>query len=215
MKSAENIAGVEIGPMGTGDRDAVRDLIADAFSRFEPMAVAVGQSYTEFQAAVGLMVAETAFRDLTVCARRADTGDIIGVMLTTDFTTPIPEDIKTASPSFAPIGGVIGRLEAWYIDAKSPQAGECLDLAMLAVDRAHGGHGIAQQLVCACLAGGGDKGYRRAITMATNRVSQRVFKKLGFTELFSVAYSDYTFEGNRVFASIEHDDRTALMERAL
>ena len=124
-------------------------------------------------------------------------------------------DIDTAPPSFAPIGGLLEQLEHWYIGAKSPQPGECLDLAMLAVDRADCGQGIAQKLVSVCLENGAAKGYRRAITMATNRTSQRVFQKLGFNELFSVSYKDYTFDGNRVFASIEPDDRTALLERVL
>ena len=212
MNTLKAIPGVEYGPMEPADRDAVRDLIAASFSRFEPMAVAAGQSYAEFQALVGLLVAEAAFRDLSVCARRLDTGGLIGVMLATDFTTALPQGVEKASPSFAPIGGVIGQLEACYIDAQSPRPGECLDLAMLAVDPAHTGHGIAQNMVDAALRGGAAKGYRRAITMATNRTSQRVFQNLGFNELFSVSYSDYTFEGNRVFASIEPDDRTALME---
>ncbi len=215
MAAAKDIAGVEFGPMEAGERDAVRDLIAGAFSRYEPMAVAAGQSYAEFQALVGLLAGEASFRDLTVCARRAATGDIVGVMLTTDFTTPMPGDIDKASPSFAPIGGLLEQLEHWYIGAKSPQPGECLDLAMLAVDRAHGGKGIAQKLVSVCLENGAAKGYRRAITMATNRTSQRVFQRLGFNELFSVSYKDYTFDGNRVFESIEPDDRTALLERVL
>ncbi len=201
--------------MGAREHDAVRDLIANTFSRYEPMAVAVGQSFAEFQAVLDLFVADDTFQDLTVRARLAATGEIVGVMLTTDFTMPLPVGMVGLSPNFAPIGGVIHELEAWYIDAKSPPPGECLDLAMLAVDRAHGGQGIAQRLVSDCLKRGAAKGYRRAITMATNQTSQKVFQNLGFKELFSVSYKDYTFDGNRVFAAIEPDDRTALMERML
>ena len=201
--------------MEMADRDAVDDLVAATFSRYEPMAVAAGQSFAEIQALLGLLTAEAAFRDLSICARQAETGAIVGIMLATDFTTHLPEGIGAASPSFAPIGGLIDRLEDWYRAAKAPQAGECLDLAILAVERSHGGQGIAQNLVSICVENGAAKGYRRAITMATNRTSQRVFQKLGFIELFSVSYKDYTFDGNRVFASIETDDRTALMEREL
>jgi hypothetical protein len=70
-------------------------------------------------------------------------------------------------------------------------------------------------LVAASIKNGTEHGYRSANTFATNRISQRVFQKLGFSELFSVSYKDYTFKGNRVFASIEGDDRTALMARSL
>lgn len=215
MKSPENIPGVEFGPMAAGEHAAVRDLIADTFSRYEPMAVAAGQTYTEFQALVGLLAAETTAQDLTIRARLTATGEIVGVMLTTDFTTPMPDGMDELSPGFAPIGGLLAQLENWYQEAKSPQPGECLDLAMLAVARAHGGKGIAQNLVRACLDNGAAQGFRSAVTEATNRTSQRVFQKLGFNELFSVSYKDYTFNGDRVFGSIEPDDRTALMERLL
>ncbi|MFB3102508.1 MAG: GNAT family N-acetyltransferase, partial [Alphaproteobacteria bacterium] len=164
MKSPENIPGVEFGPMAAGEHAAVRDLIADTFSRYEPMAVAAGQTYAEFQALVGLLAAETTAQDLTIRARLTATGEIVGVMLTTDFTTPMPDGMDELSPGFAPIGGLLAQLENWYQEAKSPQPGECLDLAMLAVDRAHGGKGIAQNLVRACLDNGAAQGYRSAVT---------------------------------------------------
>lgn len=215
MIAEPHIPGIEFGPMTVRDGPAVADLVAATFSRYEPMAVATGQSYAEFQALLGLLTAEAAFRDLSICARHAQTGAIVGVMLATDFMTKMPEGVEAASPSFAPVGGLIDQLEDQYRAAKAPQAGECLDLAILAVERSHGGQGIAQRLVSTCVQNGATEGYRRAITMATNRTSQHVFKKLGFIELFSVLYKDYTFAGKRVFASIESDDRTALMERVL
>jgi len=86
---------------------------------------------------------------------------------------------------------------------------------MLAVDRPQGGKGIAQKLVGTCMERGRTQGYRRAMTLATNQTSQHVFQNLGFSELFSIAHKDYTFAGNRVFAAIEPDDRTALMECVL
>jgi ribosomal protein S18 acetylase RimI-like enzyme len=215
MTDNGDIPGVEFGPMEMAERDAVCDLIADTFSCYEPMAVAVGQSYAEFQAVVGLFLADAAFRGPTIRALETGSGELVGVMLATDFTTVLPSGVEAASPSFPPIGGVIGRLEEWYTDARSPQPGECLDLAMLAVDRGQGGRGIAQKLVSTCLESAAANGYRRAITMATNRTSQHVFQKLGFKELFSVSYKDYTFAGDRVFAAIEPDGRTALMERVL
>ena len=215
MAASKDIPGVEIRPMSALDRDAVRDVIADAFSRFEPMAVAAGQTYEEFQALVGLLAANPAIQQLTICARLPATGEIVGVMLTTEFTAQMPDHLEELSPGFAPIGGLLEQLEGWYHDARAPRPGECLHLAMLAVDPAHWGRGIAQNLVAASMKNGAEHGYRSANTFATNRASHRVFEKLGFSELFSVSYKDYTFEGNRVFASIEGDDRTALMARAL
>jgi ribosomal protein S18 acetylase RimI-like enzyme len=215
MANPGDITGIEFGPMEMDECDAICDLIAGSFSRDEPMAVAVGQGYAEFQAMVGLFLADAGFRESTIRARQTGSGELVGVMLATDFTTALPAGVETASPSFPPVGGVIGRLEEWYREARSPRPGECLDLAMLAVGRGQGGRGIAQKLVSVSLERAAAQGFDRAITMATNRTSQHVFQKLGFKELFSVSYKDYTFAGNRVFAAIEPDDRTALMERVL
>ena len=82
--------------MEMADRDAVADLVAATFSRYEPMAVAAGQSFAEIQALLGLLTAEAAFRDLSICARHAETGAIVGIMLATDFTTRLPEGIEVA-----------------------------------------------------------------------------------------------------------------------
>ncbi len=215
MRVPKDISGVEFRPMGAHDRDSVCDLIAATFSQYEPMAVAAGQTYEQFQGLVGLWASEVSVQDRTSCARLAETNDVVGVMLTTDFMAPMPEGMDNVSPNFAPVGGLLQQLDAWYHNARSPQPGECLHMAMLAVDPAHGGQGIAQNLVQLSLEAGGRLGYRVANTFATNRVSQRVFENLGFSEVFSVAYKDYTFEGNRVFAAIEPDDRIALMERAV
>ena len=215
MIERSDIAGLAIGLLEDHGWTAARDVIADAFSRFEPMAVAVGQSYSEFQALVGALLDEAAIRDLTVCARLGGAGDIIGVMLATDVTQPMPERMDELSPSFAPIGGLLEQLDSKYRERHAPGPGECLHLAMLAVDQAHGSKGVGQALVAACLDTARARGFRSANTMATNRASQRVFAKLGFAELFSVAYSDYTFAGEKVFAGIAGDDRTALMARTL
>ena len=63
--------------------------------------------------------------------------------------------------------------------------GQCLHLFMLAEDTHFVGQGIAQQLVAAWLLDGHQKGYTHAVTEATGVVSQRVFRKLEFTDRVS------------------------------
>ena len=86
---------------------------------------------------------------------------------------------------------------------------------MLAVDTNFVGHGIAQQLVTACLSNASQKGYTHAVTEATGVVSQRVFRKLGFTDRANVTYADYRYEGRPVFASIRDHTATILMDRTM
>ena len=73
---------------------------------------------------------------------------------------------------------------------------------MLGVADAFAGRGIAQELVRASLANGAQRGFRRAVTIATNPVSQHIFRKLGFAALATTSYADYRHDGKAVFASI-------------
>jgi GNAT superfamily N-acetyltransferase len=84
---------------------------------------------------------------------------------------------------------------------------------MLAVDAGRSGRGIAQELVRVCLENGRRKGYGRAVTEATGKISQQVFRKNAFAECFSVFYQQFLYEGAPVFASITEHERAILMER--
>jgi hypothetical protein len=81
--------------------------------------------------------------------------------------------------------------------------------------RALPGRASRKRLVQTCLDNGREKGYRRAVTEATGRVSQRVFRKLGFEERCCVSYRDYSYGGEAVFASIVGHDGATLMVRML
>ena len=52
-------------------------------------------------------------------------------------------------------------------------------------------------------------GIGMALTEATGSVSQRVFRRQGFVERFSVSYRDFIYENKVVFASmLEHESAT-------
>jgi ribosomal protein S18 acetylase RimI-like enzyme len=106
-------------------------------------------------------------------------------------------------------------LDEQFRAGRSISTGEYLHLLMLAVDGQSAGRGIGKGLVQACLENGLRKGYRMALTEATGRVSQSIFRKHGFVERFKVSYRDFRYENRSVFASIQEHENAILMDKSL
>jgi ribosomal protein S18 acetylase RimI-like enzyme len=93
--------------------------------------------------------------------------------------------------------------------------GESIHLFLLGVSPRFQGKGVAQQLVGECLANGARRGYRVAVTEATNKTSQYIFRKQGFVERVRRSYADHRFNGQEVFASIAEHGGPILMDKWL
>jgi len=195
------------------DVEPMVHLLATTFSMAEPPAVAMRLSYDDLASLVSILAPRAVNDGLTVVAHSGD--ELVGVVLTDDFGTPPPVDLRLASKRFLPIFAMLDTLDAEYRRSRTIVQGEHLHLFMLAVDARFTGRGIAQRLVETCIENGRKKGYRHAVTEATGVISQRVFGKLGFEERYRVSYRDYSYGGEAVFASIVAHDGAALMERML
>jgi len=65
------------------------------------------------------------------------------------------------------------------------------------------------------LENGAGKGYRTGVAEATGLVSQHICRKFGFVDRFEIPYKTFTFQGKRVFESIEGHRSIILMDKAL
>jgi ribosomal protein S18 acetylase RimI-like enzyme len=119
------------------------------------------------------------------------------------------------SAKFNAIFDILGQLDAEYRDSHAVQPGESIHLFLLGVAHSFAGNGVAQRLVAECLANAAHKGYRMAVTEATNRTSQHIFRKQGFVERVRRSYRDHRFEGQFSFDSIAEHGGPILMDRAL
>ena len=153
--------------------------------------------------------------ELTIVARRADTRELVGVMLNEDCASPMPDGMERLSRKFHPILDILGQLSAEYWGDRPARPGESLHLFLLGVAEEAAGKGLAQQLVTRTLRHGVVKGYRLAVTEATNKVSQHIFRKLGFVERVRRSYADHRFEGRACFASIAEHGGPMLMDRRI
>lgn len=187
-------------------------MLALAFARNDPPAVAVRLTPAEFEAFVALIVAPATTLSLTVVARDLESGVLAGALLSEDAAMPAPDGMDALSAKFDPIFDLFGRLEGDQAQPEETEPGTVLHLFLLGVDGRFTGRGIAQRLVEAALAHGSTMGYRTAVTEATNRTSQHIFGKAGFTTRTQASYADYRRDGIAVFASIsEHGGPTAMV----
>ena len=197
------------------DADEMSRLLGEVFARRDPPAVAVGITQSEFETLVRLFCPKSDGEPLTVVARSSTTGEMIGALLAEDSVSEPPEHISLVSAKFNPIFDILGQLDEEYRVGRSLQPGESVHLFLLGVAEAFAGRGVAQQMVEECLANATRKGYRLAITEATNKTSQHVFRKHGFVERVWRSYRDHRFEGQAFFDSIADHGGPMLMDKRL
>ena len=197
------------------DGDEMARLLGEVFSRRDPPAVAVGLSPSEFEAFVRLFCPKASVEGVTIVARRAGTRELVGALLTEDSASVQPDGMDRLSPKFEPIFDILGQLDTEYRGNRAPRPGESLHLFLLGVADSVAGRGVATQLVSACLEHGARNGYKRAVTEATNKVSQHIFRKLGFTERVRRSYLTHRFSERAVFASIAEHGGPILMDKLL
>jgi ribosomal protein S18 acetylase RimI-like enzyme len=190
-------------------------LLGEVFSRRDPPAVAVGVTPSEFEAFVRLFCPKAAEEGLTIVARRAGTRELVGALLAEDSASALPDGMDRLSPKFEPIFDILGQLDAEYRADRTLRTGESLHLFLLGVAESVAGQGVAQHLVSMCLEYGARKGYRLAVTEATNKISQHIFRKRGFVERVRRSYGDHRLDGQVVFASIAEHGGPILMDKRL
>ena len=206
---------IEYGVYVESDAEAMARLFGEVFCRYDPPAVAVGLTATEFEVFVRLLCPKAAAEGLTIVARLAGTGELVGALLTEDSASPPPDGMDRLSPKFDPIFDILGQLDAEYRRGQQAHPGESLHLFLLGVSAEVAGRGVAQQLVAACLESGIRRGYRMAVTEATNPTSQHIFSKQGFVTRAQRSYQTQRFQGREVFASIAQHGGPMLMDKSL
>ncbi len=206
---------IEYGFYAADDAEAMTKLLGEVFSRRDPPAVAAGVTASEFEAFTRLFCPRAADQGLTIVARLADTGELVGALLTEDSALALPDGMNRLSTKFEPIFDILGQLDAEYRGDRTVSPGESLHLFLLGVADRVAGRGVARQLVTACLERGAQRGYRLAVTEATNKVSQHIFRRLGFVERVRRSYETHRFGDRAVFASIAEHGGPMLMDRSL
>jgi ribosomal protein S18 acetylase RimI-like enzyme len=186
-------------------------LLSRTFAANDPPAMVVGLTPEELAAYLETVTGTAADDGLTIVARDLESRGMAGALLTMDATVD-QGPMEGLSPKLEPIVDIFDQLYALVVPSAPPEPGEALNLLMLGVADQFARRGIAQELVRRCLTNGARRGYGRAVTTATNPVSQHIFGKLGFKTLAVAPYVDYRRDGVAVFASIADQGGPMAME---
>lgn len=208
--------GIEYRRFAPADEREMIALLGETFARRDPLALAMGLAAQEFEQFVELLARRAAEQGLTIVARDTETGELAGVLLTEDSAVGAPEGMERLSGKFEPIFDLLGQLESEYQGGQTPvAAGEAAHLYLLGVSEPYQGRGIGGRLVGQCVAHAAERGYRRAVTEATSRRSQGVFRRAGFVERVRGSYEGHRFEGRSFFGVIAEEGGPLLMDKEL
>jgi len=86
-------------------------LLGEVFSRYDPSAVAVGLTTSEFEVFVRLLSPMVADEGLRIVARLVCTGELVGALLTEDSASTLPDGMDRLSTKFDPIFDILGQLD--------------------------------------------------------------------------------------------------------
>ena len=198
--------------------NSMADVVAEAFTQFDPMAIAQNLSLNEFADYIRLLGKWAEKDRLTIIAKDSLTNEVAGAVLAGDFASdsPLtPDNSDNISPKFEPIVELLESLETQYKQNKQIRVGEYLHIYMLAVSPDYQRQKIAQNLIQICLNNGIEQGFTCALTEAANSVSQHIFRKLGFQPCHEIFYPEFNYQGVPVFANIRGHKGTILMDRLL
>lgn len=188
-------------------------VIGESFSNSEPMAVTQDLSLSEMTDLARQFGYKTAQESLTIVAQCQETKQIIGVLLANDWGAISSAEITIPTEKFNPILALLDGLDAQYKQGKRIDVNEYLHHEFLAVSQQHRGKNIAHNLVTVAIENAINKGYRMAVATANNPISQHIHRKFGFQDCVEISYETFTYEGQKVFASLA--GKCILMDRYL
>jgi len=210
-----SVSRIEYGTLVASETEAMVKLLAKTFSRYDPLAIVAGITAADFEGFAHTLIPGRLEEGLTMVARFSDSGELAGAMLTEDAAASASEERRKMGEKFEPIADILGELFAEYTAGRRLVESEALHLYLLGVSDRAKGRGVAQRLVSACIENGARRGYRVAFAEASNRTSQHIFGKLGFTARVQRSYAEHLFNGERVFQSIAAHGGPILMDKSL
>lgn len=209
-----NDASVAYRVAGEADIDEIVKLIAGVFVADDPLALAAALSVAEFESFVRDFYPRLGSDSVTIVARAESDGELCGAVIADDAADSPPEGCAPANKLDA-ILELLGQLNADYRRGRVVQPKQALHVALLGVQRGWRGRGVGKGLVAECVANGRRRGFGSAVTEATSRTSQHIFRKAGFKRRVSRSYTHYRYAGRAPFAAVAQHGGVLLMDRAL
>lgn len=208
------LSGVTLLPLSPQVVDAEQALrLASAVDlEREPLTAAARLTHEDELPYVKPIVAAGLTEGLSVVARDEASGRLLGFCLAHDFCTPAGVSEANSAPRLKPVVRLLTELEEDYVRMYGqPTPGEVVQLSMTGTVAEVSGYEIARQLEQHTLNASLIRGYRRAVTICTHRVTAIQAERAGFVRSATRDYATYEYEGQRVFASLADIHREAVL----
>jgi hypothetical protein len=183
-------------------QDRMVRILAEGFCR-EPMATALSARPEQMSQMAELFVPECASNGLSVIATPVhEPQALAGVFICRDFKAPAPAAMEKLDWLMPAMMALMAVDEEYERGRPALAAGDAVDLWMVAVDARFTGRRISNVLFDLCPGLAKQQGYKLCVTECTGHFSQSAARRAGFREAARLAYADYRFDGQALFADI-------------
>lgn len=197
------------------DLDQVTQLVALVFTDgSEPVTRELNVRPDDFARFVRSFFPKFLREGLSIVARDAVTGEVVGAQLNDDMGTELP-DPDGLYEWAEPVMGLLGELDGRYFGDRVVEPRQYAHLFLVAVSPLYRRKRISPQLLELSLAVAAGKGYKKATAEATGLISQHVLRKAGFEPRVEIPYAKFEYNGYRPFQGIKDHPSAVLMDREL
>ncbi|CAM2010669.1 hypothetical protein [Acanthopleuribacter pedis] len=192
--------------------DETAELVSHMFLNHEPMTIVQNIPKTIYTDFVKVLLARTLEDGLTKIAVNREDNRVLGAMINEDLNDPQPEIFNDLHETFHPIFDLLERVGGPYLEANPPIKRRFFHMFMLAVDLDVSGQRVGDNLIDHSVAMARELGFQTAVVEATGPRSQKLFQEYhDFQPTHEIRYSDYTFEGKKVFGAVPNAESTKFM----
>ncbi len=193
------------------DMNGAIDCIIKTFANGEPMTKAMGITEQEFQYFAEIFCKKAVLDGLSIIAKDEKSNKVMGSLICEDFVTDPPEGIERISPKFYPIMALLESLNKKFKAQYDGKKGEMLHQFMIGVLKSSFGRNVAFNITSENNRLAQLLNFSGSILEATGSISQHlVLNKMGYKEIGDVLYSDFEFEGKRIFGTITESESCKL-----
>lgn len=196
------------------DLEETISLVAEDFSRAEPMTKSQGITADEFHYFAEIYCKKAVREGLSIVAK--DKGKIIGFIISEDLESGPPERIENINMKFNPIMALLNMLDEEYVKSYKKKDDKVFHLFMGGVDENNEKKHIISTLLEENLKLAKSKNFSVAIGEPTGLATQHILRdKFGFDEKIMIGYKKFNYNGKNVFKNIEGPVGCMLVEKML
>lgn len=193
------------------DLEETANVIAEDFSRAEPMAKSQRITAEEFHYFAEIYCKKALINELSIIAK--DQGKIIGYIINEELESELPEGIENINIKFNPIIAFLNKLDDEYVNAFKKTDDKIFHIFIGGVDERYEKRHINTIMLEESLKIAKLKNFTVVIVEVTGLITQHTLRdRLGFIERVKMEYKKFLYEGKYVF-NIDEPVSCILMEK--